>query len=65
MTDREPLAALLGELHADYPGWCFTVVRCYDELRVEAHRPQAPSGLYAMMTADPAELRRELDNATC
>jgi hypothetical protein len=31
---------------------------------VEAHRPHSTSGLYALISADPAELRRELDNAT-
>ncbi len=57
------LRALVGELQAEYPGWCFTVRRRFDGSRLEACRAQATSGLYAVITADPAELRRELDNA--
>ena len=65
MTDCDPalLHTLLGKLQADYPGWCFTVRHRFDGSRLEACRTQATSGLYAVITADPAELRRELDNA--
>ena len=65
MTGRDPaaLGALLGKLQADYPGWCFAVRHRFDGSRLEACRTQATTGLYAVITADPAELRRELDNA--
>jgi len=56
--------ALVSELEADYPQWRFAVRPGYGGPRVEAHRPHAPSGLYALITADPGELRRELDSAT-
>ena len=61
--DPGPLHALVSELQADYPGWCFAVRHRFDGSRLEACRPQATGGLYAVITADPAELRRELDNA--
>jgi hypothetical protein len=61
--DPGPLRALVSELQADYPGWCFAVQHRFDGSRLEACRPQATNGLYAIITADPAELRRELDNA--
>jgi len=36
----------------------------YGQLRdLQAHRPHPTTGLYAVITADPAELRKELDNA--
>ena len=65
MTGRDPavLGALLGKLQADYPGWCFAVRRRFDGSRLEACRAQASTGLYAVITADPAELPRKLDNA--
>ena len=65
MTGRDPapLGALPGKLQADYPGWRFAVRHRSDGSRLEACRTQATTGLYAVITADPAELRRELDNA--
>jgi hypothetical protein len=36
----------------------------YGGPRLEARRPNRTGGLYALITADPAELRRALDNAT-
>ena len=59
-----PLSALVSELQADYPGWCIAVRHHHGGSRLEACREQAASGLYAVITADPAELRRELDRAT-
>jgi len=61
--DQASLASVLGVLQADYPEWCFTIRYRYDGLRLEAYRPHSSGGLYAMITADPAELRRELDGA--
>jgi len=61
--DQAPLRALVRELQADYPGWSFAIRHRLDGSRLEACRTQATSGLYAVITADPAELRRELDNA--
>lgn len=61
--DPAPLSSVLGGLQADYPEWCFAIRHCYAGLRLEAYRPHSPGGLYAMITADPAELRRELDSA--
>ena len=61
--DSALLHALVSELQADYPGWCFAVRHRFDGSRLEACRTQATSGLYAVITADPAELRQELDNA--
>jgi hypothetical protein len=61
---KQPLHAVVSELEADYPQWRFAIRQGYGGQRVEAHRPQSTSGLYALITADPAELRRELDNAT-
>ena len=62
--DWASMHALVSELEADFPQWRFAIRPGYGGPRVEAHRPQATSGLYALITADPAELRRELDNAT-
>lgn len=62
--DWGPLRAVISELEADYPQWSFAVRPGYGGPRVEAHRPHTTSGLYALITADPAELRRELDNVT-
>ena len=61
--DQAQLASVLGGLQADYPEWCFIIRHCYDGLRLEAYRPHSSGGLYAMITADPAELRQELDSA--
>ena len=61
---KQPLRAVVSELEADYPQWRFAIRQGYGGPRVEAHRPHSTSGLYALITADPAELRRELDNAT-
>jgi hypothetical protein len=61
--DQVSLSLMLGRLQTDYPGWCFAVRYHHGRPRLEAYRPQASGGLYAMITADPAELRRELDNA--
>jgi hypothetical protein len=58
------LHAVVSELEADYPQWRFAVRPGYGGPRVEAHRPHSTSGLYALITADTAELRRELDDAT-
>ncbi len=59
--DPRPLHALVSELEADYPQWRFAIRPGYGGPRVEAHRPHRSSGLYALITADPAELRQELD----
>jgi len=59
-----PLHALVSELEADYPQWRFAIKPGYGGPRLEAHRPHSTGGLYALITADPAELRRELDTAT-
>jgi hypothetical protein len=56
------LHAVVSELEADYPQWRFAV--SHAGLRWPARYPQCTSGLYALITADTAELRRELDNAT-
>jgi hypothetical protein len=61
---KHPLHAVVSELEADYPQWRFAIRQGYGGPRVEAHRPHSTSGLYALITADPAELRLELDNAT-
>jgi hypothetical protein len=61
---KNPLHAVVSELEADYPQWCFAIRQGYGGPRVEAHRPHSTSGLYPLITADPAELRLELDNAT-
>jgi hypothetical protein len=63
--DQVSLSLMLSGLERDYPDWCFAIRHRYDGPRLEAYRPQASSGLYAMITADPAELRRELDDAAC
>lgn len=63
-ADHDQMSLMLCGLQHDYPGWCFAVRHCYDGPRLGAYRPQVPdSGLYALITADPAEMRRELDNA--
>jgi hypothetical protein len=59
-----PLRAVVMELRADYPEWCFAVSQRFDGPRLEARRMHSSSGLYALITADPAELRRELDSAS-
>lgn len=61
--DQMSLWLTLSRLERDYPGWCFAVRHGYGGPRVEAYRPHADSGLYAVITDDPAELRRELDHA--
>lgn len=60
---RELLRVAVRELQADYPHWHFAIRPGYGGPRLEAHRPHATSGLYALITSDPAELRRELDGA--
>jgi hypothetical protein len=59
-----PLRVAVSELEADYPQWRFAIRQGYGGPRIEAHRPHSATGLYALITADPAELRLELDNAT-
>ena len=59
-----PLHKVVSELEADYPQWRFAIKPGYGGPRLEAHRPHRTGGLYALITADPAELRRELDNVT-
>jgi len=61
--DRPSLHVVVSELEADYPQWRFAIKPGYGGPRLEAHRPHGTGGLYALITADPAELRRELDNA--
>jgi hypothetical protein len=61
--DQAPLRALVSELQADYPGWNFAIRHHLNGSRLEACRTQATSGLYAVITADLDELRRELENA--
>ncbi len=61
--DAGPLRALAGELRADYPGWAIGLTECHGGWRLIAYREGCPSGLYALITDDVAELRRELDNA--
>jgi len=61
--DAGPLRALVGELQADYPGWTIGLTECHGGWRLLAYREGFPPGLYALITADPAELRRELDMA--
>lgn len=58
--DTRPLYAAIGPLHADFPDWCFCIRPCRDGPRLEGYRPSHPAGLYAVITADPAEMRREL-----
>ncbi len=55
--------ALVGELRADYPGWAISLTECHGGWRLIAYREGCPSGLYALITDDVAELRQELDNA--
>jgi len=62
--DSGPLHVVVSELEADYPQWRFAIRPGYGGPRLEAHRPHSTGGLYALITADPAELRRELDDAT-
>jgi len=61
--DSGPLHVVVSELEADYPQWRFAIRPGYGGPRLEAHRPHSTGGLYALITADPAELRRELDDA--
>jgi hypothetical protein len=58
--DTRALYAALGPLHAEFPGWCFGIRPCRDGPRLEGYRPSHPAGLYAVITADPAEMRQEL-----
>jgi hypothetical protein len=58
--DTRALYAALGPLHTEFPGWCFGIRPCRDGPRLEGYRPSHPAGLYAVITADPAEMRREL-----
>lgn len=63
MTRYDPGApyAELSSLATDYPDWRFAVTRGSGGPRLEGYRPGCPAGLYAVITVDPAELRRELD----
>lgn len=65
MPDNAPVdrRTLLRGLQVDYPNWHFAIRPGYGGPRLEAHRPHPTSGLYAVITADPVELRQELDNA--
>ncbi len=62
--DQVSLPLMLNGFQRDYPGWVFAVRHRFDGPHLEAYRPRACGGLYAVITADPAELRQELDNAT-
>jgi hypothetical protein len=62
--DDGPLLGLVGELRAAYPGWVITTTRGRNGPRLAAYRPSSTSGLYAVITTDPAELRHELDAAS-
>lgn len=59
--DYLSLSRAMGSLQVEYPGWCFAIRRGFSGPRVEAYRPHADSGLYAVITDDPAEIRRELN----
>lgn len=62
--DTRPLYAAIGPLHAEFPGWCFGIRPGHDGPRLEGYRSGCPAGLYAVITADPAEMRRELGALT-
>jgi hypothetical protein len=66
IDDQLSLPRIMVRLQHDFPDWHFTVFHRYDGPRLEAYRPHAESGLYALITDDAAELRRELDDyAAC
>jgi hypothetical protein len=58
-----PLAmrADLDQLRAAFPGFSFGICRGWRGLVFEAWRDAGAGGLYAVMTSDPHELRRELE----
>lgn len=66
VDDQLSLPLTMASMQQDFPDWCFAVFHRYDGPRLEAYRPHADSGLYALITDDAAELRRELDDyAAC
>lgn len=60
----DALHGLVRQLRAAYPGWNFAVRSCHGGPRLEAYRAASADGLYAVVTDNVAELRRELDNAS-
>jgi hypothetical protein len=60
--DLVSLSRTLGALHRDFPAWCFSVRYRGDVAHVEAVRA-ANAGVVCVITADTAELRRELSRA--
>ena len=56
-----PMRADLDQLRAAFPGFSFGVCRGWRGLVFEAWRDAGASGLYAVITPDACELRRELE----
>lgn len=62
--DDGPLRRLVSGLRADYPEWVIRLTDCHRGRRLLAYRDGFRPGLYAVITDDAGELRRELDAAT-
>jgi hypothetical protein len=62
MTGAE-LRALAVRLRAEYPEWTIAVTQGHYGDRLAAYRSAGAGRLVALITTDPAELRRELDAA--
>lgn len=56
-----PMRADLDQLRATFPGFSFGVRRGWRGLAFEAWRDAGAGGLYAVITPDARELRRELE----
>ena len=56
-----PMRADLDQLRAAFPGFSFGICRGWRGLVFEAWRDAGTGGLYAVITPDARELRRELE----
>jgi len=56
-----PMRADLDQLRAAFPGFSFGICRGWRGMVFEAWRDAGAGGLYAVMTSDARELRRELE----
>src|SRR5208282_726936 len=58
------MAAQLARLRAAFPAFSFKICHGWHGLMFEAWRDPAAGGLYAMITSDADEMRRELETAS-
>ena len=57
------LAAEIARLRQDFPGYAFWTQPTWDGMGIAAIRSDGAEGLHTLVTADPAEIRTELEAA--